>query len=142
MNNEKIAQLHAFLNTLIPGTELGTDEYGNLIDVSRDPYLSRIIDGGELFNLRIPGAVEKAFLCEKAAGRCHENVANIILSNENPLDRLFTGFALSDSDEWFTHSFIVNDGGIVESGEGLFQAYVGIELKDGDRELFLTEWAS
>lgn len=54
---------------------------------------------------------------------------------------LYTGFAkIPFNNEWFTHSFIVNNGTIVESGSVLFSGYLGIPLFGQEADDFINYW--
>jgi hypothetical protein len=115
--------------------ELATDEYYDLIDISNDPYINQIILEGKFFSLR------DAVLCDKTIGQCHKSVSEIMLNESEEGDILYTGFAKNPmNNEWFTHSFIVNNGRIVESGSILFAGYLGIPLYGIEKDNFIDYW--
>lgn len=90
------------------------------IDISKDPYLNRLLADGEYF---LP---KDGFVCDKPFGQCHKSVCEILEEN-NEDDILYTGFAKNPiNNEWFTHSFIINKGVIVEPTSMLFSGYFGI----------------
>lgn len=116
-------------------TFMATDEHAELVDVSDDPYLNALVESGILFE------PEKGIVCDFPLGQCHQSVAMILLAPKEG-DRLFTGYALNTpNNEWFQHSFVVNDGQIVEPGPTLFAAYYGVELVGDDREKFVAYWS-
>lgn len=115
--------------------ELATDEYYELIDVSNDPYIDQIIIEGEFFSLM------DAVLCDKKLGECHKSVSEILLNEKEEGDVLYTGFAKNPmNNEWLTHSFIVNNGRIVESGSVLFSGYLGVPLYGAEKDNFINYW--
>jgi len=138
--NTILAQLLTFLNGFVPNTDLATDEHGQTIDVSRDPFLSRIMEQSQGFNTMNSENFEKARCLNEGRGRCHFICADYLIENPDAGHQLFTGFALSESMEWFTHSFLVHNGAVIEPSDELHLYYVGIELTDNDRDLFLCEW--
>lgn len=137
-----LERLLGFLNEMVPDTALATDEHGETIDLSEDPFVPQILERGECFNLMEPGSQQEAFLADLERGDCHANCANIIKQGVEPEDRLFTGFALADNGEWFTHTFIINGGSVVEPGSELFLCYVGVELTGDDKANFVDYWGA
>lgn len=132
--NNLMKKLLSKLKENYSDSELATDEEYNLIDISDDPYLEEIIMNGEFFSSK------NAMVCDMEVGRCHQSVVEI-LKEDNKDDILYTGFALHTmNDEWFTHSFIVNKGSIVESGPIVFRSYLGVPLEGNDRLEFIKRW--
>lgn len=115
--------------------ELATDEHYEIIDVSDDPFLERIILDGKYF------CPEEGIVCDNPNGFCHQSVANIMSNNRLDGDVLYTGFAKNlYNNEWFAHSFIVNNNEIIESGKNLFTGYFGIPLVDNEFDNFIEQW--
>lgn len=147
-----LADLETFLRSLalridgfdeLGDTSLATDEFGETIDVSEDPFIPEILTSAAFFN---PFDGDKDFFClDGPDGQCHSICCNFLLKNDS-LDhgyRLFTGFALHKmSDEWFTHSFIINnDCAIVEPTSTQHRLYVGIELSGEKLKNFIKNHA-
>jgi len=86
--------------------------------------------------------LEGAMLCDYPLGDCHSSVAKILNSDEREEgDVLYTGYAMNNyNNEWFQHSFIVNNGKIIESGSVLFKSYFGIPLIGDQEKDFISQW--
>ncbi len=138
--NSILAQLHAFLSSFVLNTELATDEHYQTIDVSRDPFLPRIMEQGQGFSTMTHDTFVQSRCLNQGSGRCHTICAEYLIENPESGYQLFTGFALSESMEWFTHTFLVHNGSIIEPSDELHLYYVGIELTDNDKDVFLCEW--
>lgn len=135
-----VEQLRTVLTQCVDNySAFATDEFGMELDNSEDPYLPALLAHGECFIL--PHG-EQGTVCDYPPGTCHASCADLLQNDPDPADRLFTGYALHDANEWFQHTFIVNNGMIVEPGSELFLAYFGVELKGKDREVFLATWAA
>lgn len=139
-DNSILAKLHAFLSGFVPNTILATDEHYQTIDVSKDPFLPRIIEQSKGFDMMDGYMILKSSCLNQGHGRCHFICAEHLVKNPDSGHQLFTGFALSDSMEWFTHTFLVHNGCIIEPSDELHLYYVGIELTDNDKDVFLCEW--
>ncbi|MGN5048828.1 hypothetical protein ACTG16_23285 [Aeromonas sp. 23P] len=139
-DNPILAKLHAFLNGFFGDTELATDEHYQTIDVSKDPFLPRIMEQSQGFDMMDSYMILKSSRLNKGHGRCHFICAEHLVKNPDLGHQLFTGFALSYSMEWFTHTFLVHNGCIIEPSDELHLYYVGIELTDNDKDVFLCEW--
>lgn len=114
---------------------MATDENYEIIDISSDPYLERLIYEGEYF------IAKGGSVCDYPLGTCHASVVKILLNEREEGDVLYTGLAQNGyNDEWFSHSFIINKGKIVEPGPVLFKAYFGIPLTGDDESEFINIW--
>lgn len=103
-------------------SELATDEDYNTIDINDDPFLDDLIQNGKFF-------VGKGLLCDRPLGNCHKDVCDIYFNEKEDGDEIYTGYAQNSfNDEWFQHSFIVNNGSIVESGPIMHKAYFGVKV--------------
>lgn len=126
----------SLLKDFNPDSELATDEFYNTIDIENDPYLDELIMNGQFIS------VEGAMICDYPLGDCHSSVSKILNSDEREEgDVLYTGYAMNHyNNEWFQHSFIVNNGKIIESGNILFKSYFGIPLIGNQESEFIQKW--
>ena len=133
--NKKLERLLKVLQSHDPESYLATDENYEIIDISDDPYLERIILEGEYFTPK------DTMLCDKPLGTCNKSVCEILKEESEEDDILYTGLAKNSiNDEWFVHSFIINKGIVVEPGPIAFSAYFGIPLVGNELEEFMTVW--
>ena len=100
----------------------GKDILGDQIQY--DPDCELIKNKGQIF------IGQKAFV-EMSANGCHWNISKLF--EEGLIDHIVIGYALSDSDVWFQHTWGIKDNFIIETSEVNFlhiKFYYGVTLDD------------
>lgn len=85
-----------------------------------DPDLNEIISDAKVWNLPV------VQLAEPIANSCHETSAQY--AKDNPEAQFVTGYCLTDDGLWRSHSFVVENGRIIETTTSLRSLYYGVAI--------------
>jgi hypothetical protein len=95
-----------------------------------DPDINMIVSSGEFYTTK------GRRVAKMAANSCHRNTS--ALYSAGKIDKIVTGYALSDDLGWRSHTFGLKNGKVVETTYE-YDLYYGIELGPRESKRFVLE---